>query len=60
MKPVGEGLNEMRIDYGPGCRVYFVQRGAVLVLLLCGGDKKTQDRDIRFAKALARDWREEL
>ena len=60
VKPVGEGLNEMRIDYGPGYRVYFVQRGAVLVLLLCGGDKKTQDRDIRFAKALARDWREEL
>lgn len=60
MKPIGEGVSEMRIDYGPGHRVYFVQRGAVLVLLLCGGDKKTQDRDIRFAKELARDWKDEL
>lgn len=51
--PVGEGVGEMRIHYGPGYRVYFVQRGAALVLLLCGGDKSTQDSDIRTAKRLA-------
>jgi putative addiction module killer protein len=44
---------EMRIDFGPGYRVYYVQRGKVLVILLCGGDKSTQDRDIVRAKALA-------
>jgi putative addiction module killer protein len=51
--PVGEGISEMRIHYGPGYRVYFVQRGAVSVLLLCGGDKSTQVGDIRMAKQLA-------
>jgi len=51
--PVGEGISEMRIHYGPGYRVYFVQRGAVSVLLLCGGDKSTQVGDIRTAKQLA-------
>jgi putative addiction module killer protein len=56
VKPVGEGVSELRIDFGPGYRVYFVQRGAVLVLLLCGGEKKTQDRDIRQAKLLAGNW----
>ena len=50
--PVGEGISEMRIHYGPGYRVYFVQRGAVSVLLLCGGDKSTVG-DIRTAKQLA-------
>lgn len=53
VKPVGAGISEMRIDYGPGYRVYFVQRGAVLVILLCGGDKRTQERNIARAKALA-------
>lgn len=53
VKPVGSGISEMRIDYGPGYRVYFVQRGAVVVVLLCGGDKRTQERDIGRAKALA-------
>jgi putative addiction module killer protein len=53
VKPVGEGVSEMRIDYGPGYRVYFVQQGAVLVILLCGGDKKTQKKDIALAKELA-------
>jgi putative addiction module killer protein len=55
VKPVGEGVSEMRIDYGPGYRVYFVQRGETLVVLLTGGDKATQDRDIRTALGLARD-----
>ena len=55
VKPVGEGVSEMRIDYGPGYRVYFVQRGQTLVVLLAGGDKSTQDRDISTALALARE-----
>jgi putative addiction module killer protein len=54
VRPVGEGVSELRVDYGPGYRVYFVQRGATMVILLCGGDKSTQDRDIRTAKELAR------
>jgi len=54
VKPVGDGISEMRIDYGPGYRVYFVQRGAAVIVLLCGGDKRTQDRDIVAAKRLAR------
>lgn len=53
VKPVGGGVSELRIDYGPGYRVYYTQRGAALVLLLCGGDKSTQDADIRRAKELA-------
>jgi putative addiction module killer protein len=55
VRPVGEGVSEMRIDYGPGYRVYFVQRGAALVVLLAGGDKRTQDRDVTIARALARE-----
>ena len=58
VKPVGEGVSELRIDYGPGYRLYFVQRGQVLVILLCGGDKATQARDISAAKAMAADWKE--
>ena len=54
VKPVGEGVSELRIDYGPGYRVYFVQRGQTLVVLLAGGDKHTQDRDIKKAQELAR------
>lgn len=53
VKPVGEGVSELRIDYGPGYRVYFVQRGDRLVVLLAGGDKRTQDRDIQTALELA-------
>ena len=49
-KSVGEGVSELRVDYGPGCRVYFGLKGQTLVVLLCGGDKRTQDRDIRLAK----------
>lgn len=58
IKPVGEGVSEMRIDYGPGYRVYLTQRGKALVILLCGGDKRTQSRDIAAAKALARQLKE--
>lgn len=54
-KAVGEGVGELRIDHGPGYRVYFARRGAVLVILLCGGDKRTQDQDIERAKTLARE-----
>jgi len=57
VKPIGDGLSELRIDTGPGYRVYLAQRGRVLVVLLCGGDKRTQQRDIRLAKELAAQWR---
>lgn len=54
VKPVGGGVSEMRIDYGPGYRVYFVRRGLEVVLLLCGGDKRTQSQDIAHAIETAR------
>jgi putative addiction module killer protein len=57
-KPVGEGISELRIDYGPGYRIYFQRRGNSFVILLCGGDKSTQSRDIQTAKRLAKQWRE--
>ncbi len=54
VKPVGEGVSELRIDYGPGYRVYFKKQGRSLVILLAGGDKRTQSRDINMALRLAR------
>jgi putative addiction module killer protein len=55
VKPVGEGISELRINEGEGYRVYFVQRGAVLIVLPCGGDKATQNKDVATAKRLAKE-----
>ena len=54
VKPVGEGVSELRIDYGPGYRVYFLQRGREVVIMLAGGDKRSQQKDIETALELAR------
>jgi putative addiction module killer protein len=53
VRSVGQGLMEMRVDHGPGYRIYYTHRGTAIVILLCGGDKSTQARDIRRAKELA-------
>lgn len=55
-KPVGGGVFELRLAYGPGYRVYFARQGRVVALLLCGGDKSTQRRDIEKARQLAEEW----
>jgi len=59
VKPVGEGISELRIDYGPGYRVYFKDTGREVIFLLCGGDKRTQEADIAEAKKIARLYEEE-
>ncbi len=58
VEPVGDGISELRIHYGPGYRVYFQKRGTTLIVLLCGGDKNTQAKDIKTAKRLADEWSE--
>lgn len=57
VKPVGAGVSELRIDFGPGYRVYFMQRGKVVAVLLCGGNKRTQQKDIQQALDIAKAWR---
>ena len=55
---LGEGIGELRIHFGPGYRLYYLRHGAAVVVLLAGGDKGSQTRDINLAKAIAREWRE--
>lgn len=57
VKPVGQGVSELRINFAKGYRVYYMQRGSVLIVLLCGGDKNTQQSDIAKAKQLADEWK---
>jgi putative addiction module killer protein len=58
VKPVSSGLSELRVDVGPGYRVYYQQHGDVLIVLLCGGDKSTQQRDIEKAHEIAKEWKD--
>lgn len=58
VQPVGQGVSELCIHHGPGYRVYYQQRGNEMILLLCGGDKSSQQKDIETALQLAREWRE--
>jgi putative addiction module killer protein len=58
VKPIGSGINEFRIHLGPGYRIYFERRGSAIIVLLCGGDKGSQKRDIKTAMRLALEWEE--
>lgn len=58
VESVGQGISELRIHYGPGYRIYFHKRGDTIIILLCGGDKSTQEKDIKAAKHLASEWNE--
>jgi putative addiction module killer protein len=55
-RPVGQGISELRIDFGPGYRIYFRRAGITIIILLCGGDKSTQAKDIETAKRLSKEW----
>ena len=57
VQPIGKGLSEMRVDYGPGYRVYYMRQNSVVIVLLCGGDKRSQKKDIAKAKELAAEWK---
>lgn len=57
VRPVGGGVSEMRVQFGPGYRIYFITQGAELIVLLCGGDKGSQQRDIERARRMASEWR---
>jgi len=59
-EPVGEGVSEMRVHHGPGYRVYFIRRGGAIYVLLCGGNKSSQNRDIKRAKQMARELKGSL
>jgi len=56
-EPVGNGVSEMKLDFGPGYRLYFLVEGRTVVVLLCGGDKSSQKKDIKLALQLAQDWK---
>lgn len=56
-KQIRDGVNEIRIDYGPGYRLYYLQQGPIIVVLLAGGDKSTQDADINRAIEIAKEWK---
>ena len=58
VEPVGQGISELRIHYGPGYRIYFEKKGNTIIVLLCAGNKSTQAKDIKTAKCLATNWRE--
>ena len=58
VEAVGDGVSELRIHHGPGYRIYFQKRGSLIIVLLCGGDKSTQAKDIKAAKRLAETWSE--
>jgi putative addiction module killer protein len=58
VEPVGQGISELRFRYGPGYRIYFQTRGDTIIVLLCGGDKSTQAKDIKAAKRMADEWSE--